>query len=118
MAMAKWLVAPLVKSAIVVYENFESWAMHRHEIKDVTPQEKTVDPQWLCVISCPGHLMSQRNTCRELQLSAIRNTIDILNAAFLLFYLFPKRQRFLERILRHLAPDMRKKKLVGMCKTR
>ena len=44
--------------------------------------------------------------------------IDILNAAFLLFCMYPKRQQFLERILKHLAPNMRKKKLVGMCKTR
>ena len=44
--------------------------------------------------------------------------IDTLNAVFLFFDLSPKRQRFLERILKHLAPDMRKRKLVGMCKTR
>ena len=52
------------------------------------------------------------------RLPANRNIIDTLNTVFLFFDLSPKRQRFLERILKHLAPDMRKRKLVGMCKTR
>ena len=52
------------------------------------------------------------------RLPVIRNMVDTLNAVFLFFDQSPKRHRFLERIPKHLAPDMRKRKLVGMCKTR
>ena len=44
--------------------------------------------------------------------------IDTLNAVFLFFDKSPKRQLFLERILKNLAPDMLETKLVGLCKTR
>ena len=75
---------------------------------------KQLSPRALCIHRSSYALnLSIANACR---LPAIRNMIDILNAAFLFFYMSPKRQRFLERILKHLAPNMRKKKLVGMCK--
>ncbi|KAI6660613.1 52 kDa repressor of the inhibitor of the protein kinase-like [Oopsacas minuta] len=44
--------------------------------------------------------------------------IGTLNAVFLFFGKSPKRQRFLERIVKNLAPDMHKTKLIGLCKTR
>lgn len=44
--------------------------------------------------------------------------INTLNAVFLFFDKSPKRQRFFERILKNMAPDILKTKLVGLCKTR
>ena len=68
-------------------------------------------------IHCNSHVLnlSIANACK---LPPIRNMIDTLNAVFLFFDMSPKRQRFLERVLQQLAPDIRKKKLVGICKTR
>ena len=57
--------------------------------------------------------LSIANACK---LPPIRNTIYTLNVVFLFFDMSPKRQRFLERVLQQLAPDSRKKKLVGVCK--
>ncbi|XP_021375337.1 52 kDa repressor of the inhibitor of the protein kinase-like [Mizuhopecten yessoensis] len=68
-------------------------------------------------VHCNSHVLnlSIASACKQ---PAIRNMIDILNAVFLFFDLSPKRQRFLERILDNMAPTTRKKKLVGLCKTR
>ena len=68
-------------------------------------------------VHCSSHVLnlSIANTCR---LPANRNMVDTLNTVFRFFDLHPKQQRFQERILKYLAPDMRNKKLAGMCKTR
>ena len=66
-------------------------------------------------IHCSSHVLNL-SISNVYRLPATRNMIDTLNAIFLFFDMSPKRQ--LERILKHLAPDMRKRKLVGMYKTR
>ena len=68
-------------------------------------------------IHCSSHVLNL-SISNVNRLPATRNMIDTLNAVFLFFELSPKQQRFLERILKRLAPDIRKRKLVGMCKTR
>ena len=74
-----------------------------------------VSPRALYV-HCNSHVLniSIASACK---LPAIRNMIDNLNAVSCSL-MSPKRQRFLERIVKNLAPDMVKTKLVGPCKTR
>jgi hypothetical protein len=77
---------------------------------------RQISPRALYV-HCNSHVLnlSIASACK---LPYVRNMIDTLNAVFLFFNLSPKRQRFLERILDQMAPDLKKKKLVGLCKTR
>ena len=49
---------------------------------------------------------------------SLRNMMGYINDVFLFFHLSPKRQRFLEQILGVYAPEKKRHKLKGLCKTR
>ena len=56
--------------------------------------------------------------CSFTKIPAIRNMFDSCQQAFLYFRNSPKRQCFLEHVINHFCPEMRKKKINGLCKTR
>ena len=49
---------------------------------------------------------------------ALRNVIGTINVLYLFFYNYPKRQRYLELVLRVYATKNKVQKLKGLCKTR
>lgn len=56
--------------------------------------------------------------CNSTKITSIRNMFDSCQQAFLFFHNSPKRQRFLEKVIGLLAPESKKKKINGLCKTR
>ena len=56
--------------------------------------------------------------CSSTKIPAIRNMFDSCQQAFLYFRNSPKRQCFLEHVINHFCPEMRKKKINRLCKTR
>lgn len=66
---------------------------------------------------CHSHIL---NLCiaSVSKIPEIRNLIDSINVLFQFFKQSPKRQRFFEKVLSHLAPESKKTRLLGLCKTR
>ena len=56
--------------------------------------------------------------CHSSKIQAVRNMIDSCQQAFLFFHNSPKRQRFLEHIIKCTCPSTKKTKISGLCKTR
>lgn len=56
--------------------------------------------------------------CPSSQIQAVRNMTDSCQQEFLYFHNSPKRQCFLECIIRCLCPSASKSKIKGLCKTR
>ena len=54
--------------------------------------------------------------CSSTKIPAIRNMFDSCQQAFLYFRNSPKRQRFLEHVINHFCPEMRKEKIMGCVK--
>ncbi|KAI6647646.1 52 kDa repressor of the inhibitor of the protein kinase-like [Oopsacas minuta] len=93
-------------------QSYDSAACMSSDKVGVQTRIGQVSPRALYV-HCNSHVLtlSIASACK---LPAIRNMIDTLNAVFLFFDKSLKRQRFLERIVKNLAPDMHKTKLVGL----
>ena len=66
---------------------------------------------------CRSHVLnlSIAATCR---LPEVQNMVDGINSVFLFFDLSPKRQKFLELVLKGKVTSTRKQHLIGLCKTR
>ncbi len=66
---------------------------------------------------CRSHVLNFA-VAGSCQVQALRNVIGVINEVFLFFHYSPKRQRYLEFVLKIYAPDNKVKKLKGLCKTR
>ena len=66
---------------------------------------------------CNSHVLNLSATaaCRS---TPVRNIIGTLNETILFFYFSPKRQRFVEQVLKKCGSTSRQEKLKGLCKTR
>ncbi|XP_060074027.1 52 kDa repressor of the inhibitor of the protein kinase-like [Ylistrum balloti] len=66
---------------------------------------------------CNGHVLNL-SIAHACKIPLVRNMIDGVNATFVFFDVSPKRQRFFEHVLQHHGPKSKRKKLLGLCKTR
>lgn len=66
---------------------------------------------------CNSHVLNLA-IAGSCSVQSLRNMVGYINDVFLFFHLSPKRQRFLEQVLGVYAPEQRRHKLKGLCKTR
>lgn len=82
----------------------------------VQARVKSVQPLALYT-HCSSHVLnlSVASSCQN---SAIRNMMGTISEVFIFFDSSPKRQRFFETVLNKFGPEIRVKKVKGLCKTR
>ena len=79
-------------------------------------QIKSINPLALYT-HCNSHVLNL-SIAHACKIPLVRNMIDGVNATFVFFDVSPKRQRFFEHVLQHHGLESKRKKLLGLCKTR
>ena len=67
--------------------------------------------------NCRSHILNLA-VAGSCKVQALLNVIGVTNELYLFFHNSPKRQRYLEFVLRVCAPEQKVQKLKGLCKTR
>ena len=66
---------------------------------------------------CKSHVLNL-SIAHACKLPLVRNMIDGINSTFIFFDSSPKRQRYFEHVLSQQEPEVTRRKLLGLCKTR